>query len=65
MGNDRGDADPQHTSGITYPRTVESHIHNLVSNTKLIGFVQVVQLEAVLAVTAAIALKTTACFAMS
>ena len=56
MGNDGGDADPQHTPGIPYTATVHRHIGNLVGHAGLVGFIQVLQLEAMLAISAAVAL---------
>ena len=64
MGNDGGEADPQHSPGIPNTRTVHRHIDNLVGHAGFVGFIQVLQLEAMVAIPAAVALKATAGFAM-
>jgi Excinuclease ATPase subunit len=56
VGNDGGDAAPQHTPGIPYTGTVHRHIGNLVGHAGLVGFIQVLQLEAMLAISAAVAI---------
>ncbi len=65
MGNDGGDADPQHTPGIPYTGTVHRHIGNLVGHAGLVGFIPVLPLEAVVAISAAVALEATTGFAMT
>ena len=65
MGDDGGDADSQHPSGIPHPRTVQRHRADLVGHARFVGFIQVFQLKTMVAITAAIALETTACCTMS
>ena len=65
MGNDGGDTDPQHTPGIPHTRTVHGHIADLLDYPRFVGLIQIVQLEAMTAITAAVALDTTSRFTMA
>ena len=65
MGDDGGDADAQHASGIPHTRTIHGHRADLVGHARFVGFIQVFQLKTMVAITAAIALETTACCTMA
>ena len=65
MGNDGGEADPQHPSGIPHSGAVHRHINNLIRYPRFVGFIQVIQLKTMVAIAAAVTLEATACFAMT